>query len=132
VKEKVSIDEMAETIMKGLTEYCDLATDRMKDDVKKAAKTVKKEIQEKAPVRNDGRGTPGAYKKSWRTKVTSENSNTIAVTVYSAKQYMLTHLLEKGHANRGGGRTKAIPHIAPAQEVGEKKLEKMIQEDLKQ
>ena len=33
----------------------------------------------------------------------------------------LPHLIEKGHATLGGGRTRAYPHIAPAFEVAAKK-----------
>ena len=35
-----------------------------------------------------------------------------------------TYLLEKGHQKRGGGRTKAIVHIAPAEEAAVDELEK--------
>ena len=42
-----SIDNMAAEIMKGLTEYADLANESMKKAVKKTATEVKKEISAK-------------------------------------------------------------------------------------
>ena len=47
---KVSIEQMAETVMDGLIEYAGLATDVMKDCVTKAGNTVKSEVKANAPV----------------------------------------------------------------------------------
>ncbi len=122
--QRVSADRMAEAVMEGLLEYAELATDVMKDCVKKAGNTVKKETQAGAPVRT------GKYKKSWAVKRQRETSNTLEVVVHSRNRYQLTHLLEKGHAKRGGGRVRAIPHIAPAEEKGVRELEEGIKRGL--
>ena len=61
----VKIDEMANEIMKGLTEYADLATDEMKSAVKKAGKTVKDEIKANAPKKT-GDSTPARPRTSLR------------------------------------------------------------------
>ena len=113
----VTVDNLATEIMKGLTEYKNLATADMKMAVRKAGKLVKKDIQANAPKKT------GAYSKSWTVKTTKETSESLELTVHSPKKYQLAHLLEKGHAKRGGGRTKAIPHIAPAEEKAAKDLE---------
>ena len=122
--QRVSVDQMADVIMDGLLEYAQLATDVMKDCVKKAGNTVKKEAQANAPVKT------GKYKKSWTVKRQRETSNTLEVVVHSRNRYQLTHLLEKGHVKRGGGRVKAIPHIAPAEEKGIRELEEGIKRGL--
>ena len=121
---RVSVDQMADAIMDGLMEYAEIATDVMKGCVKKAGNTVKKETQAGAPVRT------GKYKKSWTVKRQRETSNTLEVVVHSRNRYQLTHLLEKGHAKRGGGRVRAIPHIAPAEEKGIRELEEGIKRGL--
>ena len=122
--QRVSVDGLAQAVMDGLQEYAELATDEMKSAVKKAATTVQKEISAGAPRRT------GKYAGSWRTKTTMESSTQIEVTVYSPKRYMLAHLLENGHAKRGGGRVAAIPHIAPAEQTGIEELEKEIEKAL--
>ena len=122
--QRVSADRMAEAVMEGLLEYAELAADVMKDCVKKAGNTVKKETQAGAPVRT------GKYKKSWAVKRQRETSNTLEMVVHSRNRYQLTHLLEKGHAKRGGGRVRAVPHIAPAEEKGIRELEEGIKRGL--
>ena len=120
---RVSVDGLADEVMKGLEEYAKLATDDMKKSVKDAGKFCKEEVSANAPVRT------GRYAKSWKSKVTGESSNALTVTVYSSVPG-LPHLLEHGHAKRGGGRVRAIPHIAPAEEAAEEKLIKDIEKAL--
>ena len=120
----IDIDDLADEIMEGLMEYADLATDTVKKAVKKAGNTVKKEIQATAP------SDTGKYKKSFKVTKRKETANALEVTVHSKDRYQLTHLLEKGHAKRGGGRVSAIPHIAPAEEKGIRKLTEEIERGL--
>ena len=122
----IQIDELAEVINEGLKEYADLATEDVKSAVRKSAKAVKDQINGSAPVRT------GRYAKSWKVKTTAESANGLEQTVYSPNRYMLSHLLEKGHAKRGGGRVRAIPHIAPAEEMGIEMFESLIEKALKE
>ena len=117
---RVTVDQLASAVMRELDDYADTTTEGVKSAVKKAANTVKKEISATAPVRS------GKYAKSWRTKTTKESSSSLEVTVYSPTRYMLAHLLEHGHAKRGGGRVAARPHIAAAEQDGIEELEEEI------
>lgn len=119
-----SIDDMTAEIMKGLTEYANLVDAEMKKAVRKTATSVKNEISANAPVKS------GRYKKSWAAKKTKENSHSLEMTVHSKNRYQIAHLLEHGHAKRGGGRVAAIPHIAPAEAHGEEMLTQLIEEAL--
>ena len=121
--DRVSIGQMADAIMDGLEEYASLATDDLKASVRKAGKTVKDEIAATAPKNT------GKYAKSWAVKTQKETSNSLELVVHSKNQ--LAHLLEFGHAKRGGGRVAARPHIAPAEEKAIDTLEREIEKALK-
>ena len=110
-----SIDNMAAEVIEGLSEYAELADTVMKKAVRKTATKVKNEISANAPVKT------GRYKRSWTAKKTKENSHTLQMTVHSKDRYQIAHLLEHGHAKRGGGRVSGKPHIAPAEAHGEER-----------
>lgn len=118
--DKCTIDNLAKTIMEGLQEYVDVASEDVKTAVRKAGKNVKAEISANAPKRT------GAYAKSWTVKTEKETANSLEVVVHSKNRYQIAHLLEHGHAKRGGGRVAGIPHIAPAEENAVKQLEEDI------
>ena len=120
----IPVDQLASEVMKGLEEYAELTTEVVKKEVQETGKIVKQQIESTAPRKS------GRYAKSWAVKKTAETSNSLEVTVHSRNRYMLTHLLENGHAKRGGGRVRAIPHIAPAEEAGIKELEERIERAL--
>ena len=120
----VNINDMADVIMQGLTEFAELATDDMKEAVKHASTTVRKEIKANAPEET------GKYAKSWTAKKVRETSQTLTMVVHSKNRYQLAHLLEYGHAKRGGGRVAARPHIAAAEEAGIEQLEREIERSL--
>ena len=113
----VSIDEMADAINEGLKEYATLASTQVKSAVRKSAKTVKDRT--------------GAYKGSWVATKQSESSQSLQMVVHSKNRYQLAHLLEKGHAKRGGGRVAGRPHIAPAEQAGIEQLQSLIEKALK-
>ena len=116
----VSVDALADAVMEGLLEYADLAAEDMKRAVRSAGNAAKKEISANAPKKT------GAYAKSWAVKKTRETSDSLSVTVYSRNRYWLAHLLEFGHAKRGGGRVAGRAHIAPAEANAAEKLEREI------
>ena len=118
--DKCTIDNLAKTIMEGLQEYADVASEDVKTAVRKAGKNVKTEISANAPKRT------GAYAKSWAVKTEKETAHSLEVVVHSKNRYQIAHLLEHGHAKRGGGRVAGVPHIAPAEEKAVKQLEEDI------
>ena len=122
---RVSIDALADTVMEYLNDYADVSAEGMKKAVRKAGNTVKKEISANAPK------DTGAYGKSWSVKNTKETSKSLEVTVYSRNRFQLAHLLEFGHAKRGGGRVAGKSHIAPAEESGIRQLESEIERSLR-
>ena len=113
---------MADRFMADLQAILDnvqeVADDSLKVGVKAGCELSRDEWQAGAP-----RDT-GEYAKSIRYRVKGEGRE-VQGHVYSSKPG-LPHLLEKGHAKVGGGKTRAIAHIAPAADDGFELCEQMI------
>ncbi len=114
----VSIDDLANEITNAVREYTQDVTEGIEKEVNKTSKSVTKEISAKSPRRKNG----GEYAKGWtRKKVVI--GGTLSYTTYNKRKPGLAHLLEKGHAKRGGGRVPGIPHIGP---VVDRELPQMV------
>lgn len=96
----------------------EVADDALKTGVKAGCELSRDEWQAGAPV------DKGDYAKSIRYRVEGEGRE-VQGHVYSTKPG-LPHLLEKGHAKVGGGKTRAVKHIAPAADDGFKLTEQVI------
>lgn len=94
------------------------ADDSLKAGVKAGCELSRDEWQAGAPAKT------GKYAKSIRYRVKGSGRE-VQGHVYST-QPGKPHLLEKGHTKVGGGRTRAIVHIAPAADDGFELCEQVI------
>lgn len=72
----------------------------------------------------------GKYNAGWKVN-TKKGRGEINCTVWNSTSWRLTHLLEKGHLNRDGSRTKAYVHIAPIEKKYVNEYQKNIEELIK-
>ena len=119
---KTSIDNLANEITSALKEYTTEVEEGLEKAKEENAKEAVKILKATSPR---GKRKRRKYYQGWRARK-------IGTTwvVHNATNYQLTHLLEKGHANVGGGRVPGRPHIYPAEQkaiVGyERQLETVI------
>ena len=110
--------------MDALEEYKEMTDEVVQTAVDTVSKETKKIVQAGSPIKT------GGYQNGWSVKKTSAKAGQVSITVYNRKKPGLTHLLEKGHAKRGGGRVAGQPHIAPAEQYAVSELENKIKRGL--
>ena len=106
-------------LMKVLNEYVDIEKEKLVEALDYAAKEVNKKLEPKSQKKT------GDYAKGW--KISKSDRGTPKRTIYNQNGW-LPHLLENGHAKRGGGRVEGIPHIYPAEQYAIKVLEEKLNE----
>lgn len=114
---KIPLQELEITIQKDLAAYSDEVAEGIRKEVKEVAKETVAALKTTSP-----RDT-GEYARGWSYRVEFESREDIRVRVYNRTEPQLTHLLEYGHAKTNGGRVEGKPHIRPAEQQAEKKLE---------
>lgn len=101
-----SIDSFVNEIIQALDEFTTEVEEGLEEAQEKAAKDGAKLLKATSPI-----GKTGKYGKGW--KATKRGKGWV---IHNATRYQLAHLLEKGHAKRGGGRVPGRVHIAPVEE----------------
>lgn len=96
--------DLSGEIMKCLQEYTEEVVEALEKTEKELADEAVKELRRTSPRRS------GAYAKGWK------KTKQAGKMIVHNRKYQLTHLLEKGHAKRNGGRVAARVHIAPVEQ----------------
>lgn len=106
---KVPLERLADSIEKILADFGEEVQGNLDSVTEKLAKEGSKTLRAESGIFRGSR-----YAKGWTYQIDKERLATIA-TIYN-KTPGLPHLLENGHANRGGGRTPGRTHISPVEE----------------
>lgn len=103
--------DVSSMILEELQQYSTALNVSVDAAAKAAASSLVRNLKETSPEKT------GSYRKGWKSKRITKNASQSVYEVYNATDYQLTHLLEYGHAIKGGtARVKAHPHIGPAEE----------------
>lgn len=99
----VKVTGLADEIIKCLSQYTEDVTEALEETKGKLADEAVRKLKTTSPRKS------GKYARGWRSRKVGKKY------IVHNTRYQLTHLLEKGHAKRNGGRVAAIPHIAPVE-----------------
>ena len=118
IKVSAGSDGFAEAINEMLEECRVDNEEALKGSITDACKDGRSYLRANSPKRT------GDYAKGWSYKVDEDVPGSYTGHVYNKSHYQLTHLLEKGHVKRNGGRVAGISHIEPAFEQMQADLDK--------
>lgn len=117
------MDDLTKQITDAMKQYTEAVSEEIEASLEAVGKESASKLKHTSPKRS------GKYRRGWTVKVFRENGE-ISVVVHN-RDYRLTHLLEHGHKTRNGGRSKAIPHIAPVEDWAEAEAMKAIEKAVK-
>lgn len=113
-------------IAKVLTKYGDEVAENIQKVTKEIARKSAKAVKQNAQTNFSG---TGKYAAGWTSQVKEGRYSSQGI-IYNRAKPGLPHLLEHGHAKRGGGRTNGKVHIAPVEQEVIKSFEEAIKKAL--
>ena len=118
---------LKEQLAEILRDYSEELTEEVSQAVETTGKATTKELR---AVSDRLHHRSGNYAKGWTVTKIEKTWKGIEVTVYNKNKPGLAHLLNNGHAKRGGGRVSGDGHIDGVDTYAQEKLfdevEKMI------
>ena len=116
----IKVDDLAGEIVLAIQAYTEDVSEAIDQVARDTAKDMAKDLRETSPK------DTGEYAQGWAARKEGPGR----YVVYNKKKPQLTHLLEHGHAKRGGGRVEGRPHIKPAADRYVPEFEKKVQQIL--
>jgi hypothetical protein len=123
---KVPIDRLSAEVEKILNDYGENVQQNLGEIVKQMSKKGAQTLRSQS--KGTFKGT-GEYAKGWTSRAETGRISAQG-TIYNKDVPGLPHLLEHGHANRGGGRTPGREHIKPVEEALIKEFEQKVKSKL--
>ena len=131
-RRKIGAIDLTDTVHKLMDTYGDNVFRAVETTIKEVADEATEKLQAVRTFAPGGHPS-GEYSADWTSEVYQGRNGRLSTQtdVYNWEHYRLSHLLENGHAKRGGGRVPAYPHIKPVEEWVQKELpertERMLQ-----
>lgn len=116
-------EQLPQVIERYMREYGEKAEKAVRKDILSVSKEAQDKLRSTSPRRY------GSYAESWSRRIQNGSLGSVTTTLYS-RLPGLPHLLEFGHALRGGGRARAMPHIAPVESWYNTEVERKTRQDL--
>lgn len=123
---KVPVDRLTDEVEKILNDYGENVQQNLDEIVKQMSKKGAQTLRSQSKSTFNG---TGKYAKGWTSR-TETGRMSAQGTIYNKDVPGLPHLLEHGHANRGGGRTPGRVHIQPVEEALIKEFEQKVKSKL--
>lgn len=120
----VKVEELASAINDAMAEYSDEVTKAMKSAVDEVADMAMQEIKDHVTFSQP----TGDYVKAFSLLNVESTRKKQKIWHVKKPHYRLAHLLENGHAVRGGGRSKPFPHIIFGEQLVNRILETKVKE----
>ena len=110
------------SLQEQLTDILSQYGDELKDEVEEAVKVSAKDATKELMAVSDRLHRSGNYAKGWTVSKIEKTWKGIEVTIYNKNKPGLAHLLNNGHAKRGGGRVNGDGHIDGVETYAQDKL----------
>lgn len=120
---RVGIDGLVDALADILEEYGDDIAEKNEQVVQKVGRRGAKALRQEAGAKFNG----NKYAKGWSVTFEGDSIHKAAI-IHNKKLPGLPHLLEHGHAKRGGGRVSGRIHIKPIED----EINKLFEEELKE
>lgn len=122
----ITADNLSDAIAGIMDKYAVEVNGHVKEAVSAATKAGVKAVKSGAAANFGG---TGRYAEGWTSRVENDRLSATG-TIYNGKLPGLPHLLEHGHAKRGGGRVPGRAHIAPVEQILESAFMRAIETKL--
>jgi len=114
-----------------LNDYSDDIQEAITEEALEVAKEGQSKLKATSPKNKKNTSRKGRYAKGWRVK-TTKGKGFVNCISHNATDYQLTHLLEREHMTRNGGKyTPKQKHIEPVHDECCRNFEKGVEEIVK-